>query len=290
MRRPSTRAAGGSVETKTAPLWRALADPTRRRILDLLLERPRITGEVAADFRISRIAVMRHLTVLSDAGLIASRKQGRERRYYLNAIALQQIYRRWFDPQAVGWVYGILRLRDGVELGGSSVERARPSVDIAFDVRIEGSKAAVFNALTKDPGAWWGHPMLRPEATGLTLEPRLGGLFVERWTQGGAVLAAVTQWVTDRHLELTGPFHLGLGVGVASFGLATDGVATLLQFSFRAFGPIDPDRARMFSEGWRELVTGRLKVLVERGTRLGVSPGAQAAVKKPGARRRRRDG
>lgn len=274
------------METKTAPLWRALADPTRRRILDLLLERPRITGEVAAYFRISRVAVMRHLQVLSNAGLITSRKRGRERRYYLNAITLQQIYRRWFDPLAAGWVAGILRFRDSVQSSGSSVEPARPTVDIAVDVRIKASNAAVFDALTKDPGAWWGHPMLRPEATGLTLEPRLGGLFVERWSHGGAVLAAVTQWATDRQLELTGPFHLGLGVGVASFGLATEGPGTLLQFSFRAFGPIDPDRARIFSEGWRELVTRRLKALVEQGTRLGVSPGAQAAAKKPGARRR----
>jgi DNA-binding transcriptional ArsR family regulator len=274
------------VEAETAPLWRALADPTRRRILDLLLERPRITGEVAGYFRISRIAVMRHLTVLSDAGLVASRKRGRERRYYLNAIALQQIYRRWFDPLAAGWVSGILRLRDGVERSGPDVESARPSVDIAFDVRIEGSNAATFSALTKDPGAWWGHPMLRPEATGLRLEPHLGGLFIETWSNGGAVLAAVTQWATDRHLELTGPFHLGLGIGVASFGLATDGVGTLLQFSFRAFGPIDPDRARIFSDGWRELLTGRLKALVEQGSRLGVSPEAQAAARKPGAGRR----
>ena len=286
MQRQPTRYQGARMDARTAPLWRALADPTRRRILDLLLERPRITGEVAAYFRISRIAVMRHLTVLSDAGLIVSRKRGRERRYYLNAIALQQIYRRWFDPLAAGWVSGILRLRNGVERSGPGVEWGRPSVDIAFDVRIEGSNTVVFNALTKDPGAWWGHPMLRPEATGLTLEPRLGGLFVERWTHGGAVLAAVTQWAIDRHLELTGPFHLGLGVGVASFGLATDGAGTLLQFSFRAFGPIDPDRARIFSDGWRELLTGRLKALVERGSRLGVSPGAQAAARKPGARRR----
>lgn len=286
MRRPSARAAVGTTEAETAPLWRALADPTRRRILDLLLERPRITGEVAGYFHISRIAVMRHLAVLSDAGLIASRKRGRERRYYLNAITLQQIYRRWFDPLAAGWVSGILRLRAGVQASGTGVESPRPSVDIAFDAVIQGSNRAVFNALTKDPGAWWGHPMIRPEATGLTLEPRLGGLFVERWRQGGAVLAAVTQWSTDRHLELTGPFHLGLGVGVASFGLATEGEGTLLQFSFRAFGPIDPDRARIFSDGWRELVTGRLKALVEQGTRLGVSPGAQAVAKKPGTRRR----
>ena len=286
MRRPSARAGSGRIETTTAPLWRALADPTRRRILDLLLERPRITGEVASQFRISRIAVMRHLTVLSDAGLIASRKRGRERRYYLNAMTLQQIYRRWFDPLAAGWVSGILRLRGSVEASGPGMESARPSVDIAFDVRIVGSTTAVFNALTTDPGGWWGQPMLRPEATGLTLEPRLGGLFVEHWSHGGAVLAAVTQWAADRRLELTGPFHLGLGVGVASFGLATDGVGTVLQFSFRAFGPIDPDRARIFSEGWRELVTRRLKALVEQGTRLGVAPEAQA-LKKAGARRRR---
>jgi DNA-binding transcriptional ArsR family regulator len=286
MRPPSIRSTGGRLEAETAPLWRALADPTRRRILDLLLERPRITGEVAAYFRISRIAVMRHLTVLSDAGLIASRKRGRERRYYLNAITLQQIHRRWFDPVAAGWASGLRRLRDGVEASRSGVESGRPSVDIALDVRIDGSNAAVFNALTEDPGAWWGHPMLRPEATGLTLEPRLGGLFVERWSEGGAVLAAVTQWATDRHLELTGPFHLGLGIGVASFGLATEGGGTLLQFSFRAFGPIDPDRAWIFSDGWRELVTRRLKALVEQGTRLGISPGAPAAAKKPGTRRR----
>src|ERR1700674_1601402 len=254
----SAHAAGGRMEAETAPLWRACPGRPGGRILALLLERQRITGEVAGHFRISRIAVMRHLTVLADAGLIASRKRGRERRYYLNAITLQQIYRRWFDPPAAGWVSGMLRLRDGVERRGPGVESARPSIDIALDVRIRGSNAAVFIALTKDPGAWWGHPMLRPEATGLTLEPRLGGLFVERWSQGGAVLAAVTQWSTDRHLELTGPFHLGLGVGVASFGLVTEGVGTLLQFSFRAFGPIDPDRARIFSDGWRELVTGRL--------------------------------
>ena len=53
------------LEDDTAPLWRALADPTRRRILDLLRERPLITGEIAAQFPISRIAVMRHLEVLS---------------------------------------------------------------------------------------------------------------------------------------------------------------------------------------------------------------------------------
>ncbi len=289
MRGPPGRSRG-SIETRTAPIWRALADATRRRILDLLLERPRITGEIAAEFRISRIAVMRHLQALSDAGLIVSRKRGRDRRYYLNAIALQQINRRWFDPLAAGWVSGILRLRRRVEARELGVERDAPSLDIAFDVRIGGSPAAVFNALVTDPGGWWGHPMLRPQATGLTLEPRLGGLFVEHWERGGAVLAAVTQVATDRHLELTGPFHLGLGLGVASFDLSGDRDGTLLQFSFRAFGPIDPDSARQFSEGWRELLTRRLKTLVEQGVRLGIAPRARTRLKQPSERRKRSDG
>jgi DNA-binding transcriptional ArsR family regulator len=89
----------GGVEEDTAPLWRALADPTRRRILDLLRERPRVTGEIAAQFPISRIAVMRHLEVLSEAGLAVSRKRGRQRWHYLNTVPLQKLHRRWAEPR-----------------------------------------------------------------------------------------------------------------------------------------------------------------------------------------------
>src|SRR6516225_3711583 len=84
-----------ALEAQTASLWRALADPTRRQILDLLTERPRITGEIASHFAISRIAVMRHLEVLAAAELITSRKRGRERWHYLNAVPIQRLHERW---------------------------------------------------------------------------------------------------------------------------------------------------------------------------------------------------
>src|SRR6516164_10396556 len=90
--------ARGGLEEDTAPLWLALADPTRRRILDLLRERPLTTGEIAAQFPVSRIAVMRHLEVLSEAGLAVSRKRGRQRWHYLNTIPLQKLHRRWTEP------------------------------------------------------------------------------------------------------------------------------------------------------------------------------------------------
>jgi len=63
------------LEAETASLWRAPADPTRRRIRGLLRAGPAIMGEIVAAFPISRIAVTRHLEVLAEAGLITSRKR-----------------------------------------------------------------------------------------------------------------------------------------------------------------------------------------------------------------------
>src|SRR5579859_4892766 len=120
----------------TGPLWRALADPTRRRILDLLRQRPLITGEIAAHFAISRIAVMRHLDVLSQAGLVTSRKRGRERWHYLNTVPLQQLHRRWADPAAAGFASALLRLQDTAESEGRQMESSQPTVDIALDIEI----------------------------------------------------------------------------------------------------------------------------------------------------------
>jgi DNA-binding transcriptional ArsR family regulator/uncharacterized protein YndB with AHSA1/START domain len=264
--------ARGGLEEDTALLWRALADPTRRRILDLLRQRPRVTGEIAAQFPISRIAVMRHLEVLSGAGLVASRKRGRERWHYLNTIPLQKLHRRWADPAAAGFASALLQLQDTVEAEGRQMGPTRPAIDIALDIEIAGTPAAVFTALTKDVGGWWGHPFVTARATSLALDPRLGGLFTERWDNGGQVIASVTGWAQDEHLALTGSFHMGVGVGVAAFDLAESGAGTLLRFSFRAIGVVDAAAAEGMSRGWAELVGTRLKGLVETGARLGIDP------------------
>ena len=260
------------LEDDTAPLWRALADPTRRRILDLLRQRPLITGEIAAQFPISRIAVMRHLEVLSEAGLVTSRKRGRERWHYLNAVPLQKLHRRWADPAASGFASALLRLADTVESEGRPMEPIRPTVDVALDVEIASPPATVFAALTKDVGGWWGHPFVTARATSLALDPRLSGLFTERWENGGQVIASVSAWAQDEHLQLTGSFHMGIGVGVAAFDLAESGAGTLLRFSFRAIGVVDAEVAGAMSRAWAELVGTRLKGLVETGTRLGIDP------------------
>jgi DNA-binding transcriptional ArsR family regulator/uncharacterized protein YndB with AHSA1/START domain len=250
----------------------ALSDGTRRRILDLLRERPRNTGEIASHFEISRIAVMRHLQVLAASGLVTSRKRGRERWHYLNTIPLQRMYERWVDSHTASWASGLLRFGRHVESRSKRMSAERPAVDVALDVSIAAQRSLVFAALTEDPGGWWGHPYLRSDATGLTLERELGGLFVESWDGGGAVLATVTGWTDGRYLQLTGPFHLGLALGIATFELSDGDEGTSVKFSFRAIGAIEPQLVERFAEGWTELVVRRLKTLVETGKRLGVAP------------------
>jgi DNA-binding transcriptional ArsR family regulator/uncharacterized protein YndB with AHSA1/START domain len=258
------------VEDEEAPLWRALSDPTRRRILDILRERPRTTGEVASHFEISRIAVMRHLDVLAEASLVTSRKRGRQRWHYLNAVPLERLHDRWFDLRAAGWASGLLRLQGKVEAKGERVKEPELTIDLALDVEIAGTPTDVFSALTQDPGGWWGHPFVHPNAIGLTLDPRLGGMLLEQWSEGGAVVAVVTGWQENSHLALTGSFH-HVAVGIATFDLAPTDAGTLLNFTFRAVGVIDPDLAETMPSGWNELLSNRLKALVESGTRLGIA-------------------
>jgi DNA-binding transcriptional ArsR family regulator len=76
-------------------LWRALAHPSRRAVLDLLRGGPRTTGEVAEALPGSRYAAMKHLSVLVEAGLVGVERRGRERWNRLRAEGMIREFRRW---------------------------------------------------------------------------------------------------------------------------------------------------------------------------------------------------
>ena len=96
-------------------IWKALADPMRRTILDCLRDGPRQTSDLCAQFTVSRFAVMKHLNVLADAGLITIRREGRARWNYLNPTPLQEIYERWMTPYMALWSHELLDLKQTVE-------------------------------------------------------------------------------------------------------------------------------------------------------------------------------
>lgn len=106
-------------------VWKALADPTRRRLLDLLKDGPRRTGELADRFPTSRFAVMKHLAILERAGLIIVVREGRERWNHLNAVPIRQIYERWISGYADRWAAALLRVKRKVETEDSTQRRGR---------------------------------------------------------------------------------------------------------------------------------------------------------------------
>lgn len=85
-----------------AKVFRAVADPTRRRMLDLLLQSERRAGELVRPFHISRAAVAQHLRVLRHAGLVTQRRVGRGRVYRLEAQRLREVA-EWIGRYTSCW-------------------------------------------------------------------------------------------------------------------------------------------------------------------------------------------
>lgn len=97
-------------------IFKALADENRRKMLDLLKEKPGMTlSELCKHFKFSRYAVMQHLGVLEEAELIISEKRGRFKHHYLNVIPLQYIYDRWFSEYSSLWAKGLTKLKYDIE-------------------------------------------------------------------------------------------------------------------------------------------------------------------------------
>ncbi len=97
-------------------VWKALADPTRREILDLLRDGPRQTTDIVASFpQLSRFGVMKHMDVLREAGLIDTRSEGRRRISSLNVAPLRDVIERWIGKYEGYWANTLLRVRDSAE-------------------------------------------------------------------------------------------------------------------------------------------------------------------------------
>ncbi|WP_396272361.1 ArsR/SmtB family transcription factor [Hyphomonas sp.] len=103
-------------ETLEDLVFKALAAPVRRTILDALKDNPQTTGQLCAQFpALDRCTVMQHLKVLEAADLVIAHKVGRVRWNYLNAMPIKDIHDRWIGPHAAQVVNPLARLKAGLE-------------------------------------------------------------------------------------------------------------------------------------------------------------------------------
>ena len=110
-------------------VWKALSDPTRRSILDLLRKGPMTTTEIVDRIpSLTRFGVMKHLSVLRDAGLVQDRWEGRRRINSLNAVPIRMIYERWVSGYQDLWACKLTSLKKSLENGADPKrDRARRS-------------------------------------------------------------------------------------------------------------------------------------------------------------------
>ncbi len=97
-------------------VFKALADPTRRLLLDRLFARDgRTLTELESDGDMTRFGVMKHLRVLEGAGLVVTRRSGREKLHFLNPVPIRLIHDRWIDKYTERQVQALADLKTQLE-------------------------------------------------------------------------------------------------------------------------------------------------------------------------------
>jgi DNA-binding transcriptional ArsR family regulator len=100
-------------------VFRALADPTRRLLLDQLFERDgRTLTELESQLEMTRFGVMKHLRILEDAGLVVTRRSGREKLHYLNPVPIRLIHDRCIDKYTEHRLSALAELKTKLEETG----------------------------------------------------------------------------------------------------------------------------------------------------------------------------
>lgn len=131
-------------------VFKALADPTRRFLLDLLFARDgRTLTELESELEMSRFGVMKHLRVLEEAGLVVTHRSGREKLHFLNAVPIRLIHDRWIGKYTAHHASALAELK--AELEAPAMAGTTPSTRTVqvYRVFIKATPEAIWDAITK---------------------------------------------------------------------------------------------------------------------------------------------
>jgi DNA-binding transcriptional ArsR family regulator/uncharacterized protein YndB with AHSA1/START domain len=240
------------VDEPMGDVWRVLASPQRRHLLDLLSEGPRTTGDLAdAMPGLSRFAVMQHLGVLTDAGLVVVRRHGRHRINHLNPVPLRRWYERWVVPLADRAGAELLALERHVERAGGREGGPRMTVitdeirtvRIETELRFRAAPDRIFRALTEESLEWFPTTYGEERVKAVVIEPRVGGAHYEDWGDGaGHLYGHVTVFDRPHRLSLRGRVFAGSILDTA-YEIEPEGDETVLRMSKVAVGPMTDEQA-----------------------------------------------
>jgi uncharacterized protein YndB with AHSA1/START domain/DNA-binding transcriptional ArsR family regulator len=170
-------------------VFKALADPTRRSLLDKLFKRDGQTlGALERRLPMTRFGVMKHLQILEDAGLVVTKRRGREKLHFLNTVPIRLIHDRWVSKYAERWAAALSDLKRDLE---------EKTMEKVFEIYIKTTPERVWAAIT--------NPELRSKYS-------FGVGVHSDWTPGssykGTTPMAPTPIVEGKNLEVDPPRRL----------------------------------------------------------------------------------
>jgi uncharacterized protein YndB with AHSA1/START domain/DNA-binding transcriptional ArsR family regulator len=252
-------------------VFRALADPTRRAVLDRLHERNGQTlGELCGPLEMARQSATQHLGILEAANLITTVRRGREKLHYLNPVPLWNIQERWIEKFEGPRLRALSTIKQRAEEG--TVSGGRP--EYVYVTYIESSPERVWDALT-DPdltASYWGHSNVS--------DWRVGSRWEHRRVDGSGVadvIGTVVESVPPRQLTLTfdtpGATPAG-GPSTVTFDI--EPFHEIVRLTVTHANLADDDAVEAVSAGW-PAVFANLKSLLETGHVLPRAPWAMHA-------------
>ncbi len=150
-------------------VFRALADPTRRDLLDRLYRQDGQTlRALAADYPMTRIGVMKHLQVLEEARLVVTKRRGREKLHFLNPIPIRLVHDRWVSKYAEPWVAALSDIKQELER----------TMEKVFEIYIRTTPERLWEAITDSE---------------IRTKFQFGNRVESTWTPGSAYLVTNTQ-------------------------------------------------------------------------------------------------
>jgi len=276
-------------------VWSALADPTRRRILDELRRRPLPTGRLASRFpQMTRFGVRKHLRLLEEAGLVLVERRGRERWNHVNPVPIRAIHDRWlrsFETLDADRLLAIRRLAESAEASptppsvpGDDMKQDESPVgtrNILVEVLIEAPLERVWKTMVLETSAWWHKDFYTtPDPAGFHIEPRLGGRMYEDWGDGaGQVWGHVNGLREPSYLQVVGDSSKewgGPSRNIMTWRLEQEGATTRLRLEHSIFGRITPEVEDSLVSGWNQLFRDCLKPFAETGV-VPAEAGAKSA-------------
>jgi uncharacterized protein YndB with AHSA1/START domain/DNA-binding transcriptional ArsR family regulator len=246
-------------------VFRALADPTRRALLDRLRERNgRTLGELCGPLKMARQSATQHLGILEAANLITTIRRGREKLHYLNPVPLWNIQERWIEKFEGPRLRALSAIKQRAEEGTMA---GRP--EYVYVTYIESSPERVWNALT-DPdltASYWGHANISDWQAGSRWEHR-------RVDGSGIadVVGTVVESVPPHRLTLTfdAPGATPAG-GPSTVTFVIEPFHEIVRLTVTHANLADGDAVEAVSAGW-PAVFANLKSLLETGHVLPRAP------------------